>query len=556
MTLIRRLTRVVGLVLLVVASCSLSVAERHERFVDGWRPVHYEVSLTFNKMLSELLSARTEVTVQILKDGVSSLDLDFGDMPVDSVTAEGKPARYSRGPGRMLIALLRVFHKGDHLKVAIAYHGRPGDGLILSKDKDGKPSATGDNWPDRVHNWIPSLDHPSAKATVRFTVTAPAPNVVVGNGALEKTRTNSDSSRTWIWNERIPISPYCMIIAVGDFAQIEPIQQSVPLLTYYVPQSDSSFALKGFSTSSSSLKYFSETVGPFPYEKLAMIVGATRFGGMENSTAIVFGSSLFDNFANKQPRSLLYDIPTSVRDVVSHEIAHQWFGDSVTESTWADLWLSEGFATYFEGLTIERYEGKEEFRAHMKADAEKYFAYEKEHKTPIHDKDTEDLYALLNPNNYEKGAWVLHMLRGLTGDKSFFEGIRDYYLAHRNATATTEDLRESLEKASGMNLKDFFRQWVYESGHPKYEVAWSWSPPGHLDQTGFVDLVVRQVQNGDAFQIPLTVEIVSADGTQRVTVAPKTKETAARIPVSHQPKAITIDPDQIVLKEITIVRRD
>jgi aminopeptidase N len=524
--------------------------------IDGWRPLHYEVSLTFNRELSELLSARTELTVRILKDNVTTVDLDFGDLLIDSVTIEGKQEKYSRSRDKVLITLPRMSHSGDQLSIAVSYHGRPKDGLILTNDKDGKASVTGDNWPDRVHNWIPSLDHPSAKATVRFTVTAPARDMVVANGVLEGTRSNSNNTRTWIWDERVPISPYCIIIAVGDFARVEPAQQGVPQLTYYVPQSDSSVASKGFSTSSSSLKFFSETVGPFPYEKLALIVGATRYGGMENSTAIVFSSNLFDNFTKKQPRSHLYDIPTSVRDVVSHEIAHQWFGDSVTEATWADLWLSEGFATYFAALSIERYEGKGEFRAYMKAAAEKYFAYEKEHKTPIHDKDTEDLYALLNPNNYEKGAWVLHMLRGLTGDKSFFEGLRNYYSTHRNATATTEDLRESLEMASGLNLKDFFRQWVYESGHPKYEVAWRWEPNGNSKQTGNVDLVVRQVQDGSAFLIPLTVEILSANGTQRVTITPTAKETAARIPVPRQPTSITLDPDQIVLKEIAVVRRD
>ena len=556
MAFLRKSSRTIVVTLLILLSCTLSVAERRERLIDRWRPVHYEVSLSFNKNLSEILSAQTEVTVLILKNAVRSLDLDFADMPVDSVRVGGKLARYSRANGKMVVILARPANKGEQLKVAVAYHGRPKDGLILTADKDGSPSATGDNWPDRVHYWIPSLDHPSAKATVRFTVTAPTRDVVVANGALEQTRSNSNTTRTWVWNERIPISPYCMIIAVGDFALVEPAQQAAPRLSYYVPQSDGRFAMQGFAASLPSLKYFSETVGPFSYEKLAMIVGATRYGGMENSSAIVFGRNLFEGFENKQPRSHVYDIPTNVRDVVSHEIAHQWFGDSVTEATWADLWLSEGFATYFAGLFIERYEGQDEFRAYMKAAAERYFLYEKVHKTPIHDKETEDLNALLNPNNYEKGAWVLHMLRGLTGDKPFFQGIRDYYSTHRNATATTEDLRAALEKTSGMNLKDFFRQWVYGSGHPRYEAAWRWSPSGESNQSGFVDVVVRQVQDGDAFLIPLTLEVVTADGLQLATITPQSKYATTRVPVSSRPTTITIDPDQTVLDEITVVRLD
>jgi aminopeptidase N len=231
---------------------------------------------------------------------------------------------------------------------------------------------------------------------------------------------------------------------------------------------------------------------------------------------------------------------------VAHEIAHQWFGDSVTEATWADLWLSEGFATYFAGLFIERNEGKGEFQVYMKDAAKKYFAYEKEHKSPIHDLETENLNDLLNANNYEKGAWVLHMLRGMLGDKAFFEGIRDYYNSHRNSTATTEDLRAALEKSSGMNLKEFFARWVYASGHPIYQATWNYS-------NGFVEIALRQIQDGDApFLIPLPVEIVSPDGTQRATIKPDRKNFNTRIPFAHPPTYVKIDPDDFVLKEITV----
>jgi aminopeptidase N len=448
--------------------------------------------------------------------------------------------------------LAQAARQGARLTVSVAYHGRPKDGLMLIPDNDGKPSATGDNWPDRVHNWIPCLDHPSAKATVRFTVTAPARDIVVANGQLESTRSNSNRTQTWVWNESVPVSPYCMIICAGEFARLESKESALTQLSYYVPQSDRRFAMQGFGPAAPSLKLFTETVAPYPYEKLALIVGATRYGGMENSSAIVFASTLFKNFETAQPRSRTYNVPGGVESVVAHEIAHQWFGDSVTEATWADLWLSEGFATYFAGLFIERAEGQNEFRAYMKRAAEKYFDYEKERRAPIHDRETENLNDLLNPNNYEKGAWVLHMLRGMVGDQAFFAGIRDYYAAHRNSTATTEDLRAALEKSSGMNLQDFFARWVYGSGHPRYEAAWRWAPPG--DMQHFVELTLRQTQEGDEpFTIPLTVEIVTQEGTQRVTIKPDSKNFVTRIPVTRRPTAVRIDPDDFVLKEIQIV---
>lgn len=554
MAFVKRCEQALVLTVLLLFTSAVSVAERRERLMDDWRPVHYEVSLSLNEKLSELSSAHTEITAQVLRAPITTVSLDFGELPVDSVSVDGKPARYVRSPGTLIVTLTRVVKQGDLLKIAVGYHGRPKDGLIMMADKDGTPSVTGDNWPDRLHHWIPSWDHPSAKATVRFTITAPSRDLVVANGRLESTRSNPGNTRTWVWSEGVPISPYCMIIAVGDFARLEAQDQSISPLSYYVPQSDRRFAMQGFAPSAPSLKFFSETVGPYPYEKLAMIVGATRYGGMENSSAIVFNSSLLTDFLKKQPRSRVYSIPSSVRDVVSHEIAHQWFGDSVTEATWADLWLSEGFATYFEGLFIEQYEGKEQFQTYMKEIAERYFAYEKEHKTPIHDKDTEDLNALLNPNNYEKGAWVLHMLRGLTGDKAFFQGIRDYYAAHRDSTATTEDLRLAMEKASGMNLSEFFMRWVYKSGHPRYEASWKWNPSG--DQEGFVDLHIRQVQqDNEPYLTPLTIEIVTNSGAQRLTITFTGKDLSTRIPVKQQARAVKIDPDGFVLKELS-VRRD
>lgn len=555
-SLLRKCSRVVALTVLVLATWSLTLAERRERLIDSWRPVHYEVSLTFDERLSELVSVHTDVTVKVLKDDVGSIDLDFGDMPIDSVRLSGKPAEYSQKGGKLFVTLVRAAKKDEQLIVSVDYHGRPKDGLIFTADKDGRPSATGDNWPDRVHHWIPTLDHPSAKATIRFTVTAPVRELVVANGRLESMRSSANKTRVWVWNEGIPISPYCMIVAVGEFARFEAKDQGTAPLSYYVPKSDGRFAMQGFAPAAPSLKFFSETVGTYPFEKLAMIVGATRYGGMENSSAIIFGSGLFKDFQKSQPRSRRYGIPSGVRNVVSHEIAHQWFGDSVTEATWADLWLSEGFATYFEGLFIEQFEGKDDFRAYMKEIGDKYFTYEKQTKTPIHDKETEDLNALLNPNNYEKGAWILHMLRGLTGDKAFFHGIRDYYTDHRNSTATTEDLRAALEKTSGMDLKWFFTRWVYGSGHPNYQATWRWSPIGGANTKGFVELTLRQVQDGEAFVNPLTVEIMSVDGAQRVTITPKDKDSSARFPVSRQPTTIAIDPDQTLLKEITLVRRD
>ncbi|HET8783250.1 MAG TPA: M1 family metallopeptidase, partial [Pyrinomonadaceae bacterium] len=475
------------LLALVVFTSSVVFAARVERLIDTWQPKHYVVSLTLNDQLSEIVTGNARIDVLVLKK-TALIDLDFGELKTTSVTVDAKPASFTHRSGKLEVTLAEAANPGTRIVIEVVYQGKPKDGLIMKPDKDGKPAAVGDNWPNRVHHWIPTLDHPSAKATVTFNVTAPAREEVVANGRLENVQTTAGGNRTWTYSTGAPIPPYCMIIAVGQFARLEPSERSPVPLSYYVPHSDRLAAMKGFAPSLPSLVYFSELVAPYPYEKLAMIVGATQFGGMENSSAIVFTSTLF----NPKPRvtiSKRYGIPSGTVAVIAHEIAHQWFGDSVTESTWADLWLSEGFATYFAGLFVQRHEGEDAFQEYMKAQAETAFAYEKKKRTPIFDRETEDLFELLNANNYQKGAWVLHMLRSSLGDDVFFRGIRDYYHAHKDGTASTEDLRAALEKASGKDLKDFFQRWVYDSGHPIYQV----SPEFLRDE---LRIIVRQVQPG------------------------------------------------------------
>ena len=528
---------------LAVVFSQAALAERRERLIDGWRPVHFDVSLALNDSLSELTSVKTDVIVTILKKDVVMIDLDFGKMPVKRVLVDGSVARFAQHDEKLDVYLAGPATVGQQIKITVEYSGKPLDGLILVKDADGLPSAIGDNWPDRVHNWIPCFDHPSAKASVRFTVTAPSRNSVVANGILESKKENSDATTTWVWSEKNLISPYNMVIAAGQFATAELKTKAVVPISYYVTRSDRKYAEHGFSPAGPAVMLFGELIQPYPYEKLALVVGATKFGGMENANTIVFTPNLFKDFLTEKPRSPRYDIPAGVETVVAHEIAHQWFGDSVTEATWADLWLSEGFATYFAGIFIEKTSGPARFRAYMRDNAKAYLDYEKKTRSPIHDTETEKLLDLLNPNNYEKGGWVLHSLRGMLGDAVFFNGLRQFYVTKKSGLATSEDLRIAFEKASGRDLKEFFDRWVYKSGHPIYKVSWS---PVSANTIG---INLEQTQPDDAFLMPVTLEIVTAKGSSKVKITPTGKQSSLRIK-SAKPSRIVVDPDEFILKEV------
>lgn len=534
----------IGATLVAVMIISLvAFGQRHERTISTWQPVRFEIALAFDDQLTQI-TATTDITVQIDQDRTDLIDLDFGALTVRSVTVDGQAARFEQGDGKLNVHLNGSAARNQRLKISVTYAGKPADGLILTKDADGHPSAIGDNWPDRVHGWIPCLDHPSAKASVKFTVTAPSQDVVTANGAFVSVSDAGNGKKTWVYDETRVISPYNMVVAVGQFATATLKRADAPVpISYYVSESEGQFADKAFAPAVPSVLTFSNLIAPYPFKKLALIVGATRFGGMENANTIVFTPNFFRGFATLPSRSVAFDIPSGMEEVEAHEIAHQWFGDTVTEKTWSDLWLSEGFATYFAGLFLERNESEEAFKTYMRRKAATYLTYEKQRRAPIFDTQTTNLFQLLNPNNYEKGSWILHMLRKMLGDKAFFEGLKIYYNEHKDSTATSDDLRVALEKSAGRSLKDFFDRWIYKAGHPIYKI--SWATIGRAKSR----LTLGQMQTDEPFLQPVTLLVRTASGERRVVITPTGKSTEMVINASAI-QSVIVDPDENILKEV------
>ncbi|HKU74797.1 MAG TPA: hypothetical protein VJR02_12875, partial [Pyrinomonadaceae bacterium] len=206
-----RLCAFARVIFLLFLFSSSALAVRTERLIDNWQPQHYLVNITLNDQLTEITSASVRINLTITKP-TRELDIEFGDLTVDRVTLNGTPYTFLRINGKLHVDLPQAVGPGEALVLTVEYHGKPKDGLILTKDKDGHPAAVGDNWPNRVHHWIPTIDHPSAKATVTFNITAPANQEVVANGKLDHVETTASGQRTWTYSEGVPIPPYCMII--------------------------------------------------------------------------------------------------------------------------------------------------------------------------------------------------------------------------------------------------------------------------------------------------------------------------------------------------------
>lgn len=481
-----------------------------------------------------------------------TLVLDLLDLAVDRVTVDGRAAKFARLPEAIAIPLPRKGGGRAQFKVSIDYGGAVTDGLIVRTDSAGRWTYFGDNWPNRARHWIPSIDHPSDKATVTWRVRAPAGRTVVANGMLVSThpvRGLDGAQRIeWVWRESRRIPVYLMVIAAAPLEQFDlgdtdcglaELQRCVPQSVYTAPE-DRGFLPGPFARAGEIVQLFSNLVGPFPYEKLSHLQSSTRFGGMENASAIFYADGGFRH------RSM-------TDEVVAHETAHQWFGDAVTERDWPHLWLSEGFATYFAALWTRAARGDSAFRVQMAGIRDAVLTDTAAvPKRPVIDSIETDLLALLNRNSYEKGGFVLHMLRGQVGERAFFDAIRGYYAKHRHATAVSDDLRAEMERASRQSLGWFFDQWLRRPGYPEVTGAWSYDVGTH-------EVVISVTQRGrfGAFQFPLTVAAVDSTGaTHRATaqmpaVAGATQQL--RIPLAAAPASVVLDPDVELLAALKVI---
>ena len=236
-------------------------------------------------------------------------------------------------------------------------------------------------------------------------------------------------------------------------------------------------------------------------------------------------------------------------DLIAHEVAHQWFGNSVTEGNWHHIWLSEGFATYGANLYIENTYGRDEMAKRLISERQQVLVFADRSPRPVIDTTVTDWNRLLNANSYQKGSWVLHMLRRKVGEVDFWKGLRQYYAAFKNGNALTADFQRVMEAASGMDLSRFFQQWLYQPGYPELAVEWS-------QEGGLLELDVRQVQPGPAFDFPLDIKAEGPDGAElKWTVDINRSKKAVSLPCNFEPKRIWLDPDTWLLFSATLQRQ-
>ena len=503
--------------------------------------LNYKFEIHLNDT-SDIIYGSADIALNI-KDSEDRVRLDLisqgkdgKGMEVKKVTFNGSEVSYSHDNDVLLIET-GAFEYTSRDIINVVYSGMPITGLIIGPNMHGDRTFFSDNWPNKARNWLPLVDHPYDKSTAEFVVIAPNHYQVISNGLLvEETNLNKELKKTH-WKQSVPISCWLYALGVAEFA--------VDYVDYFEGKSIQTWVYKqdrdnGFYDfkipTKHTMEFFSDYIGPFAYEKLANVQSNSVKGGMESATAIFYSDV-----------SVTGDRSVRWRNVVIHEVAHQWFGNCVTEYDWDDVWLSEGFATYFTLMFREHAYGRDDFVNGLN-DAKRlvYNHYKNDKESSIVHNNLKDMKDVLTYSlQYQKGAWVLHMLRNYIGEDNFRKGIRNYYKKYYNSTTTTNQFKTEMEVVSGMNLDTFFDQWLYKGGNMVLDGNWKFD-----EKKGRIEVNLNQVQNdGYLFEMPVELGISYNDKNLEKIQTVKLEKEKGRFYIASdsKPISIKIDPNTKLL---------
>lgn len=513
------------------------------------------VQLDFEK---ELLYGTAEITLQPHFYPTDSLSLDAQKMIIHEVALVNpigkKKLNYSYNERKLNIQLDQKYNRNQTYKIFIKYTAQPNEikgegnqaisgekGLYFINSKKQDPSKPIQAWtqgePKSSSVWFPTIDEPNQKTTQKIAITVPDEFVTLSNGTMTDTKKNDNGTRTDTWIQKQKHAPYLFFMGVGDFAVIKDQWKGKPV-NYYVELPYADVAKDIFGQTPVMISFFSEKFGyEFPWDKYSqMAVRDFISGAMENTTAVSHMEVV------QQKRGALID-ENIWEDVIVHELAHHWFGDLVTTESWANLTLNESFANYSEYLWREHAYGKDYADAHRWKDLSAYLLGDNFNKDLVrfHHENSGDMFDAVS---YNKGGYILHMLRSFLGDEAFFEGLKNYLKNNEFSTAEAHMLRIELEKVSGKDLNWFFNQWFFGHGHPKLKVITE-----NLDNQ--IKINLRQTQNSPLFTFPLAIDLFFNGEKERHYVWVKNQElNSFTFDVQRQPDLVIVNADYDIVAEI------
>jgi aminopeptidase N len=492
---------------------------------------NYIFNLTLNDQNNEIRGeALVTVDLENIEDSFA-LDLiqksgDFG-MELTGVFNENSKVNYTYTDHKIVI---QPAPEGGRIRTySIQYHGVPEKGLVIDATKYGQRSFFGDNWPNLARYWLPCVDHPSDKASVEFRITAPEYYDVIATGKKMEESNLGNGLKLTRYVEPAPVATKVVTIGVTKFASTFLGKVGDIEVSAWVYPENRLEGFTDFEEATKILNYFIKEIGPYSYAKLANMQAKTAWGGLENAGAIAYNEN---SITGKK----------EIQRLMAHEIAHQWFGNSASENSWNHVWLSEGFATYFAILYQESVDGNDIRKKELVQDREEVIAYYKENPSPVVDNSIKDPKKVLNRNTYQKGGWVLNMLRHKLGDEVFWKGIQAYYTTYKDSNAMTSDFQRIMEEVSGKDLREFFDQWIYVKGYP--EIKWSWKY-----KNGKLYISVKQVQKHHTFKFPIEFGIETGGKMKIQSFEMQGNSAKFEIELQGAPEKVEIDPETWLLFE-------
>ncbi len=483
-------------------------------------------------------------TVTALNDGPLLVTLDAMEMDVQGVSVDGGDNRYTYD-GALIAIPLGDAKKGDEFVIAVQYEARPRIGLYFPGPDEGYPDKPTQVWSQGQDEdnryWYPGYDSTNDKFTSEMVVTVPGTWYALSNGSLLSNTANSDGTRTFHWSQERPHANYLVTLAAGEFERIDASKNGLTI-DYFVEKKDVENAKATFAETPNMIAVFEEITGAsYPWAKYSQIVVRDFvFGGMENTSATTMTEDLIHDEKALKDSTGEY--------LISHELAHMWFGDLLTCRDWSHGWLNESFATYMECLWDERKHGIDNYRQGIIENAEMYLG--ERYRRPIVSNVWNEPIDVFDRHLYEKGSVVLHMLRQLTGDDAFFRSIRRYVAENQDRSVVTSDLAAAFEKETGRNIEWFFQQWIYSPGHPEFKVAWQWDAAQKL-----ATVSVKQTQSNEngtpIFRVPVLIDFRT--GRKKATefrVEVTDKEQTFIFPLTEKPDVCRFDPHNAVLKTV------
>lgn len=407
----------------------------------GYDAQHYDIDLRF--MPEDNFIAATSTIAAIATDDLSAFNLDLHGLAVESIAVDGAAARFVRKDSELVITPDESLIKGERFSVTVAYAGVPepisDPGVPFIKLgwqawEDGFFGAISE--PSGSMNWFPSNNHPSDKATYRIQITVPAELTAAANGVLTAVTENADDTRTFVWAMDDPMATYLTIVAVGDYVEVRDESGPVPIRNYFPAGFDVDY-ISGYDITQEIMAWLIEVLGPYPFAEYGVVVLPGFPAALETQTLSAFGDGAPDPL------------------VIAHELLHQWLGNSLSPASWRDIWLNEGFATYFMALYLERTRGPRAMT--------EFLYWQATDLSPPGDIEVSELFA---PTVYFRGALTLHALRAEVGDEVFFDILREYYQRHAYSVASTADFIAAAEDVSGRELNALFDAWLYGEEMP------------------------------------------------------------------------------------------